>query len=56
MDVPRGLVTGQVQGRRKGGGPADNLECERRELNPHPFRDRILSPARLPIPPRSRRP
>jgi hypothetical protein len=28
--------------------------CERRELNPHPFRDRILSPARLPIPPLSR--
>jgi hypothetical protein len=29
-------------------------ECERRELNPHPLRDRILSPARLPVPPRSR--
>jgi hypothetical protein len=29
-------------------------ECERRELNPHPLRDRILSPARLPVSPRSR--
>ena len=25
--------------------------CRRRELNPHPFRDTILSRARLPIPP-----
>src|ERR1051325_12065426 len=30
------------------------MRCERRELNPHPLRDRILSPARLPVPPRSR--
>src|SRR5690349_21648177 len=29
-------------------------ECERRESNPHPLRDRILSPARLPVPPRPR--
>ena len=28
--------------------------CERRESNPDPLRDRILSPARLPVPPRSR--
>ncbi len=27
--------------------------CERGELNPHPRRDWILSPARLPVPPRS---
>ena len=27
--------------------------CERGELNPHPLRDWILSPARLPIPPLS---
>src|SRR4051794_41861772 len=30
------------------------LQCERRESNPHPLRDRILSPARLPVSPRSR--
>ena len=28
--------------------------CERRESNPDPLRDRILSPARIPVPPRSR--
>ena len=27
--------------------------CERGDSNPHPVRDRILSPARLPIPPLS---
>ena len=27
--------------------------CERGELNPHPLRDWILSPARLPVPPLS---
>ena len=27
--------------------------CERGDLNPHPFRDRILNPARLPVPPLS---
>ena len=30
---------------------ARELECERRESNPDPLRDRILSPARLPVPP-----
>src|SRR5581483_735460 len=30
------------------------LTCERWESNPHPLRDRILNPARLPVPPLSR--
>ena len=30
------------------------IKCERRDLNPHPRRDRDLNPARLPFPPRSR--
>jgi hypothetical protein len=30
-----------------------SIWCERRGSNPHIFRHRILSPARLPIPPRS---
>ena len=30
--------------------------CERGDSNPHPLRDQILSLARLPIPPLSRRP
>src|SRR5262245_59339045 len=34
--------------------PGQPEKCERRDLNPHPFRDWILSPARLPIPPLSR--
>ena len=34
--------------------PVLMVPCERRESNPDPFRDRILSPARLPVPPRSR--
>ena len=29
--------------------------CERGELNPHPLRDWILSPARLPVPPLSQK-
>jgi hypothetical protein len=36
------------------GSTRRDYECERRELNPHPLRDRILSPARLPVSPRSR--
>jgi hypothetical protein len=36
------------------GSTRRHFECERRELNPHPLRDRILSPARLPVSPRSR--
>ena len=35
-------------------GDEIHARCERRELNPDPLRDRILSPARLPVPPRSR--
>lgn len=31
-----------------------DLECERRESNPHTFRYRNLNPARLPVPPLSR--
>src|SRR6185437_359847 len=30
------------------------VECERRDSNPHGLPHRILSPARLPVPPRSR--
>jgi hypothetical protein len=40
--------------RRPADLPRRDFECERRELNPHPLRDRILSPARLPVSPRSR--
>lgn len=29
------------------------VSCERRESNPHPFRDRNLNPTRLPVPPLS---
>ena len=29
--------------------PCLSIECERRDLNPHPFRNWILSPARLPF-------
>lgn len=29
-------------------------DCERGDSNPHPLRDWILSPARLPVPPLSR--
>ena len=30
---------------------SDALDCARRDSNSHPFRDGILSPARLPVPP-----
>jgi hypothetical protein len=53
----RGLTGGKVYQKWENGARVERTErskCERRELNPHPLRDRILSPARLPVPPRSR--
>ena len=48
--VPRGQsVDGLIRFRRQAG-------CERGDSNSHTFRYRDLNPARLPVPPRSRRP
>src|SRR5881296_2186299 len=38
-----------------GGQRLHTQRCDRRDSNPHGLPHRILSPARLPVPPRSRR-
>ena len=40
---------------RPAGDGDKSAKCESGDLNPDPFRDWILSPARLPIPPPSQR-